>query len=105
VPPREPSRFVVDLWAGVVLGLPGTAWDFHRSVLTPLGTGEIALHLGGPSAIAVTLAEGNRFLGEAEQCFSRLGAWHTNRCRTATPPVLTLPGPFVTVRYRPALAA
>jgi hypothetical protein len=34
-----------------------------------------------------------------------LGAWHTTRGRTVTPPALSLPGPFVTARYRTALAA
>ncbi len=34
-----------------------------------------------------------------------LGAWHSIHGRIATPPDLSKPGPFVTVRYRTTLAA
>ena len=36
---------------------------------------------------------------------SPLGAWHARQGRIVIPPALTLPGPFVTDRYRAALAA
>src|SRR5262249_47306132 len=43
-------------------------------------------------------------LGEPPGASALLGAWHTGRGRTVTPPALSLPGPFVTARYRTTLA-
>jgi hypothetical protein len=44
-------------------------------------------------------------LGKSSDASARLGAWHTPQGRTATPPVLSLPGPFVTAHYWTTLAA
>jgi hypothetical protein len=43
-------------------------------------------------------------LWEPSGASALLGAWHTARGRTVTPPALSLPGPFVTARYRTTLA-
>src|ERR1700682_2499019 len=71
----------------------------------PLGAGDAAFHPVGREEIAGTLSPGPVARWQLVRAKARLGAWHTTRCRTATPPALSLPGPFVTGRRRPALAA
>jgi hypothetical protein len=52
----------------------------------------------------VTLSPGPVARWQLVSASARLGAWHAARCRTATPPVLSLPGPYVTAHCWSALA-
>lgn len=74
-PPRRQGRFVVDLWAWVVRGELGTAWDFHRSVLSAIVNRRRRQPLCGPKGIAVTLpSKAPSPDAKVVRCFGRLGS-------------------------------
>ena len=83
----------------------GAAWDFHRSVLSALVNRRRRLTPRGSGRNSRDAFSGAGCWWQQVSASARLGAWHTTRGRTATPPVLSLPGPFVTGHYCPALAA
>jgi hypothetical protein len=106
-PPRRQDRFVVDLSACVVrselrngVGLSPVSVASHCEQVTPPST----LRDEGNSRDA--LPRGTPSLdGRPPDASAGYGAWHHRLSRNATPPVLSLPGPFVAARCRTTLAA
>src|SRR5580700_5172972 len=83
----------------------GTAWDFHRSVwsaIMPRRDHQSPCRSAAPNRRM--RCEGKRAV-PLPQGFGRLGSVAYRPGRNVTPPELRLPGPSVTVRCRPMLAA
>src|ERR1700677_1146461 len=83
---------------------PERRGTFTGQCCGPLCPGESASHLADPEEIAVPLFSGDN-CKQSPKASARLGAWPEPLCRNAPPPELSLPGPSVTGRYLPALAA
>lgn len=98
-----PSLFVVDLWAWVVRGRPRNGVGL--SPVNAVGHCEQATSPITPSVRRGYPHSPPRERSQIAQCFHRLGSLAPTRSRNVTPPVLSLPGPSVTARCRPALAA
>jgi len=99
-PPPSQSRFVIDLsarciqetWNGVGLS-PVSVISLCEQATPPI-------HPACPRRYPYPLSR-----RRPVQCFSMCECLAPTRGRTATPPALSLPGPFVTARYRTTLAS
>jgi hypothetical protein len=103
-PPRD--RTVSQcLWVRLTRRIPGRRGTFTGQCGQPLYPGEITSHLVGPQrGTVVPRCEGKRTV-PLPRGFGRLGSVAYRPGRNVTPPELLLPGPSVSDRCRPLLAA
>ena len=101
-PPRG-QTFSAYLWVWLTPMSSETAWDFHRSVWSAIVSRRD--HQSPRRSAATTVSCPARRSSMIRKCFGRLRSVAHRRGRNVTPPELSLPGPSVTVRCRPTLAA